>query len=151
MGGVASLAAGGTRLARHMDVLVGCRTCSSAELLLCGVAWLVSGSLVEVGECVAEPVTKVSGAAVLLLEDWVFDNGGPNSAVFIVAGFEGTVLLLGERATLFAARLLEDGGSIWQGGADFGRKMGLGVWIVLLIRIREVRAEAGGLVLGGQF
>jgi hypothetical protein len=64
--------------------------------------------------------------------------------VLIVAGFEGTVLLLGERATLLAARLLKDGGSIWQGGADLGRKMGLGIWIVLFICVREVSAEAGG-------
>lgn len=129
-----------------MKVLVGDGARSGGEPLLCRVAWLISSRLVEVGESVAEAVAEVRGAAVLLLEDWVFDNGGPNGAVFIVAGFEGTVLLLGERATLLAARLLEDGGSVWQGGADFGREMGLGVWIVLLIRIREVSAEAGGLV-----
>lgn len=64
--------------------------------------------------------------------------------MFVVAGLEGTVLLLGERATLFAARLLKDGCSIGQGGADLGRKMGFGIRIMLLICIREVSAEAGG-------
>ncbi len=127
-----------------MKVLVGCRTCSSAELLLCGVAWLVSGGLVEVGECVAKPVTKVSGAAVLLLEDRVFDYGRPNGAVLVVTGLEGTVLLLRKWAALLATRLLEDGCTIREGRANFGGEMGLGIGIVLLIRVREVSAEAGG-------
>jgi hypothetical protein len=129
-----------------MKVLVGDGARSGGEPLLCRVAWLISSRLVEVGESVAEAVAEVRGAAVLLLEDWVFDNGGPNGAVFIISGLESTVLLLSERATLLAARLLEDGGSIRQGGADFGRKVGLCVWVVLLIRIREVSAEAGRLV-----
>ena len=128
-----------------MKVLVGDGARSGGEPFLRRVAWLVSSCLVEVGKSVAEPVTEIRGAAVLLLKDWVFDDGGPNGAVLVVAGFEGTVLLLGEGATLLAARLLEDGGSVWQGGADFGRKVGLGVWIVLLVRVREVSAEAGGL------
>jgi hypothetical protein len=127
-----------------MKVLVGDGARSGRELLLRRVAGLISSRLVEVGESVAEPVAEVRGAPVLLLEDWVFDNGGPNGAMLIVTGFEGTVLLLGKRATLLAACLLEDGGSIWQGGADFGRKVSLGVWIVLFIRVREVSAEARG-------
>ena len=127
-----------------MKVLVSDGARSGRELLLRRVAGLISSRLVEVGESVAEPVAEVRGAPVLLLEDWVFDNSGPNGAVLIVTGFEGTVLLLGKRATLLTASLLEDGGSIWQGGADFGRKVGLGVWIVLLIRVREVSAEARG-------
>jgi hypothetical protein len=128
-----------------MKVLVGDGARGGGELLLCRVTRLVSGRLVEIRESVAEPVTEVRGAAVLLLEDRVFDDGGPNGAVFIVASFEGAVLLLGEWTTLLAARLLEDGGSVWQGGADLGRQMGLGVWIVLLIRVREISAEAGRL------
>jgi hypothetical protein len=128
-----------------MKVLVGDGARSGGELFLCRVTGLVTSRLVEIRESVAEPVTEICGAAVLLLEDWVFDDGGPNGAVPIVAGFERTVLLLGERATLLAARLLEDGGSVWQGGTDFGGKVCLGVWIVLLVRVREVSAEAGRL------
>jgi hypothetical protein len=127
-----------------MKVLVGRGTCSSAELLLSGVARLVSGSLVEVGECVAEAVTKVSGAAVLLLEDWVFDYGRPDGAMLIVTGLECTVLFLRKWAALLATRLLKDGCTIREGGADFGGEMGLGVGVVLLVRVGEVSAEAGG-------
>jgi hypothetical protein len=123
LGGVASLAAGGARLTRRVKVLVGRRTCSSAELLLCGVAWLVSGGLVEVGECVAEAVTKVSRAAVLLLEDWVFDYGCPDGAMLIVTGLEGTVLFLRKWTALLATRLLKDGCTIREGRADFGGEM----------------------------
>jgi hypothetical protein len=125
-----------------MKVLVGDGARSGGEPFLCRVAWLISSRLVEIRESVAEPVAEICGAAVLLLEDWVFDDGGPNGAVLIVTGFEGTVLLLCERATLLAARLLEDGCSVWQGRADFGRKVGLGVWIMLLIRVGEVSTEA---------
>jgi hypothetical protein len=131
-----------------MKMLVGDGARSGGEPFLCRVTWLISGRLVEIRESVAEPVAEVRGAAVLLLENWVFDDGGPNGAVLIVASFEGTVLLLGEGATFLAACLLEDGGSVWQCGADFGRKVGLGIWIMLLIRVREVSAEAGGLGLG---
>ena len=127
-----------------MKVLVGRRTCSSAELLLCRVAWLVSRSLVEVGECVAEPVTKVSGAAVLLLEDWVFDYGCPNGAMLVVTGLEGTVLFLGKWAALLTTRLLKDGCTIRESRADFGGEMGLSIGVVLLIRVGEVSTEAGG-------
>src|SRR6266436_2529258 len=127
-----------------MKVLVGDGTRRNGELFLRRVAWLVSCRLVEIGESVAEAVAQIGGAAVLLLEDWVFDDGGPNSAVLIVTGLEGTVLLFGEGATLLAARLLKDGGSIWQGGADLGRKVCFSIWIVLLVRVREVSAEAGG-------
>lgn len=90
-------------------MLVGRSTSSGAELLLSGVARLVSGSLVEVGECVAEAVTKVGGTAVLFLEDWVFDYGCPDGAMLIITGLESTVLFLRERAALLATRLLEDG------------------------------------------
>lgn len=135
-----------------MKVLVGDGACSGGEPFLCRVAWFISSCLVKIGKGVAKPVAEICGAAVLLLEDWVFDDGGPNGAVLIVTGFEGTVLLLSERATLLAARLLEDGCSIWQGRTNFGRKVGLGVWIMLLVRVREVSTETGELVMrGGNF
>jgi len=123
-------------------VLVGHGAGSDGELFLGRVAWLVSGRLVEVRESVAEPVAEVGGAAILFLEDRVFDDGGPDGAVLIVAGFEGTVLLLGEGTALLATRLLKDGRSVWERRANFGGKVGLGVRVVLFVRVREVSAEA---------
>ena len=126
-----------------MKLLVGRGARSRREPLLRRVAWFVSGCLVEVGESVAEPVTEVGGTAILLLEDGVLDDGGPNGAVLVVARLERAVLLLGEGPSLLATRLLKDGRSVWQGRADFGGKVGLGVRIVLFVRVREVSAEAG--------
>ena len=126
-----------------MKLLVGRGARSRRELLLSRVAWLVSGRLVEIRESVAEPVAEVGGAAVLLLEDGVFDDGGPDGAVLVVAGFERAVLLLGEGPSLLATRLLKDGRPVWQGRANFGGEVGLGVRIVLFVRVREVSAEAG--------
>lgn len=125
-------------------MLVGRGARSSGKLFLGRVAWLVPGRLVEIREGVAEPVAEVGGATILFLKNWVFDDGGPNGAVPIVAGFERTVFLLSEGATLLATRLLEDGRSVWQGRADFGGKVGLGVRVVLFVRVREVSAKAGG-------
>ena len=135
-----------------MKVLAGDGVGSSRRLLcrVVWVAWLVSSCPVEVRKSEAEPVTDVCGAAALLLEDWVLDNSSPNSTMLIVASFEGMVLLLGERATLLATRLLEDGSSIWQGGADYGRPVSLGIWIVLLICVWKVSAEARRLELEGR-
>src|SRR5712691_7976385 len=98
-----------------MKLLVGRGARSRREPLLRRVAWLVSGRLVEIGESVAEPVAEVGGTAILLLEDGVLDDGGPNGAVLVVARFERAVLLLGEGPPLLATRLLEDGRSVWQG------------------------------------
>jgi hypothetical protein len=97
-----------------MNVLVGRSARSSGELFLRRVAWLVSGRLVEIRESVAEPVAEVGGATVLFLEDWIFDDGGPNGAVLVVASFERTVFLLGEGTSLLTTRLLEDGRSVWE-------------------------------------
>ena len=101
------------------------KSCSSVtareateSLFLCRVAVaciLPPGSRSK-GDCGSGRVDPWSDL-VLLLEDWIFDDGGPHGAVFIVASFESTVLLLGEGATLLAARLLKDGGSVWPGGA----------------------------------
>lgn len=96
-----------------MKLLIGRGACGGGEFLLCRVARLVSSRLVEVRERVAEPVTEVCRAAVLLLEYWVFDDGSPNGTVLVVPSFECTVLLLREWATLLATRLLKDGCSIW--------------------------------------
>ena len=126
-----------------MKLLVGRSARSRRELLLRRVAWLVSGRLVEIRESVAKPVAEVGGTTILVLEDGVIDDGGPNGAVLIVARLERAVLLLCEGPSLLAARLLKDGRSVWQGRANFGGKVGLGVRIVLFVRVREVSAEAG--------
>lgn len=82
-------------------MIVRCCTYRTGVLLLLwGVAWLVSGSLVELREGVAEAVAEICRAAVLLLEDGVLDDGGPYSAVPFVAGLEGAVLLFGKGTTL---------------------------------------------------
>ena len=60
--------------------------------------------------------------------------------MLIVASIDGTVLLLSEWAMLLATRFLKDGGSILQSGAN----LGLGIWIMLLICVQELSAEAGG-------
>ena len=82
-------------------MVVGC--CADGEavaLLLWGVARLVARSLVELGEGVAEAVAEVGGAAVLLLEDGVLYDCGPDGAVLLVAGLECAVLVLCEGAAL---------------------------------------------------
>ena len=58
-------------------------------------------------------VLFLSRLAILLLEDGVLDDGGPNGAVLVVAGFECVVLFLGEGPSLLATRLLKDGRSVW--------------------------------------
>jgi hypothetical protein len=136
-----------------VKLLVGRGASGGGELFLCRVAWLVSGGLVEIRESIAEPVAEVRGAAVLLLEDGVFDDGGPDGAVLVVAGFERAVLLLGEGTALLATRLLKDGCSVREGRANFGGKVCLGVRIVLFVRVREVGAETGrreGCVMRGR-
>lgn len=117
---------------------------TALSLLLWGVAWFVARSLIEFREGVAEAVAEVGGAAVLLLEDGVLDDGGPYGAVLLVAGFEGAVLLLGEGATLLGAGLFKDGAAVWESGADLAGEMGLCVGIVLLVRVGEVGAEPEG-------
>ena len=117
---------------------------STLSLLLWGVAWFVARSLVEFREGVAEAVAEVGGAAVLLLEDGVLDDGGPYRAMLLVAGFEGAVLVFGEGTTLLGAGLFKDGAAVWEGGADLAGEMGLCVGIVLLVRVGEVGAEPVG-------
>lgn len=126
-----------------MKLLVGRGSRGGRELFLCRVAWFVSGGLVEIGESVAEPVTEIRGAAVLLLEDGIFDDGSPDGAVLVVASFERAVLLLSEGTTFLTTRLLEDGRSVREGRADFRGEVGLGVRVVLLVRVWKVCAEAG--------
>ena len=113
-------------------------------LLLWGVAWLVARSLIELREGVAEAVAEVGGAAVLLLEDGVLDDGSPYRAVLLVAGLEGAVLLLGEGTALLGPGLFKDGAAVWEGGADLAGEMRLCVGIVLLVRVGKVGAEPGG-------
>lgn len=117
---------------------------SPISLLLGGVARLVAGSLVELREGVAEAVAEVGGAAVLLLEDGILDDGGPYGAVLLVASLEGAVLLLGKGTPLLGAGLFEDGAAVWEGGADLAGEMGLCVGVVLLVRVGEVGTKAGG-------
>ena len=45
-------------------------------------------------------VLFLSQLAILLLEDGVLDDGGPNGAVLVVAGFERAVLFLSEGPSL---------------------------------------------------
>lgn len=126
--------------------LVVCR-CAEGEtvsLLLWGVARLVAGRLVELWEGVAEAVAEVGGTAVLLLEDGVLDDGGPDGAVLLIAGLERAVLLLSERAALLGAGLFKDGAAVWEGRADLAGEMGLCVGVVFLVRVGEVCAEPAG-------
>jgi hypothetical protein len=85
----------------------------------------VSRSLVEVGKCIAEVATKVSGAAVLLLEDWVFEDGCPDSAILIITSLECVVLFLCRCMAVFARHPLENGCTIREGRVVFGGEMGL--------------------------
>ena len=141
---MAPLAARRARLARGGELLVGRgarRRRGARVLFLGGVAGLVSRGLVERGERVAEAVAEVGRAAVLLLEDGVLDDGGPDGAVLVVAGLERAVLLLGERAALLGARFFEDGGAVGEGGADLGGEVCFGIGVVLFICVGEVGAE----------
>lgn len=144
-----SLLSGGTDegTAGGGELVVGGRTEGGGDdgllAFLGGVAGLVAGSLVEVGEGVSKAVAEIGGATVLVLEDGILDDGGPDGAVLLVASSERTVLVFGERTTFLAAGLFEDGATVWEGGTDLAGEMGLGVGIVFLVCIGEVGTEAG--------
>ena len=68
--------------------------------------------MIEVGERISEPISQISGAPILLLENRVFNNGRPSGAMLLITSFKGGILRLGEGSSTFAARLLEEGRSV---------------------------------------
>jgi hypothetical protein len=100
--------------------------------------------LIQLRKRVAETVAEVSRSPILLLKHGVFDYRSPNRTVFLIASLESAVFLFSEGTTLLATCLLKDGTSIWEGRADFTGEMGLGIWIVFLVRVWEVSAKSGG-------
>lgn len=115
---------------------------TAVSFLLWCIAWLIARSLIELRESISKAVTKICRATILFLEDGILDNSSPDGAMLLVASFECTVLFFSEGTAFLAARLLEDGAAIWQCGAYFTRKMSLRVWIMFLIRVREICPEA---------
>ena len=115
--------------------------------LLGGVARLVPGSLIEFREGISKTVTEIRRATVLVLEDGVFDDGGPDRAVLFVASLESTVLFLCKGTALLAARLFKDGAAVGKGRAHFAGEVCLCVGVVLLVRVGEVGAKAVGCEL----
>jgi len=63
--------------------------------------------------------------------------------MFLVTGFEGFIFLLCERSSALAASLSKEWRAVGQGGTNLGRKVCAGVWVMFLVRIREVCAKAG--------
>jgi hypothetical protein len=108
------------------------------------VPWLIARCLIQLRKRVAETVAEVSRSPILLLKHGVFDYRSPNRTVFLIASLESAVFLFSEGTTLLATCLLKDGTSIWEGRADFTGEMGLGIWIVFLVRVWEVSAKSGG-------
>jgi hypothetical protein len=66
--------------------------------------------------------------------------------MLLVARLECAILLFGKRASLFASSFLEEGGAVWERGADLGRQMGLSVRVMLLVSVWEVCAEPDNVV-----
>jgi len=77
------------------------------------------------------------------LEYRILDNCRPYGPMFLVTGFESFILLLSERPSALAACLFEEWRPVGQGGTNLGRKMCACVWVMFLVRIREVCTKAG--------
>ena len=97
--------------------------------------------LVQIGKRVPEPIPQISRPAFLFLENGVLDDLSPERSVLLVPRSQSAVLFLCEWAPFLAAGFLEEGFAVWEAGADSGRKVGLGVWVVLFVRVWEVCSE----------
>jgi hypothetical protein len=65
--------------------------------------------------------------------------------MFVVPCPQSTVLFLRERAPFLAACFLEEGFPVWEAGADSGGEVGLGVWVMLFVRVWEICSEPGNV------
>jgi hypothetical protein len=96
---------GGTNGQRGLDILLLRRT-----------PRLVPSSLVQLREGIAEPISKIGGAAVL--EYRILHDCRPDGAILLVSRLQRTILLFGERSTLLASSFLEEGRAIREGRPD---------------------------------
>lgn len=106
------------------------------------VSRFITSSLIQLWKSIPESVSKIGRTTVLFLKDGILDDGGPDSAVFLIAGLERAIFFFGEGTSAFTPGLFEQGRAIGEGGANFGGEVGTRVGIVFFISVGKVGAES---------